>query len=115
MFSNTTRELMLSIEKNEEVMEKAGKTWREEEETYSTKKPLDILFLTDATGSMSDAIDKVKKDIIHIAVNLMKKEGMENYDLSLAAVFYRDPVYGSWDYHEKFDFDKNALNFKIFV
>ena len=116
MFSNTTRELMLSIEKNEEVMIKAGITWKEkEEETNSTKLPLDLLFLTDATGSMGGAIDQVKQDIIHIAVNLMKKKGMENYDLSLAAVFYRDPINVPNELNEIFDFDKNALNFKNFV
>ena len=61
------------------------------------------------------AIDKVKEEIIYISVNLMKKENMKNYDLSLAAVFYRDPLDSPSDIHEIFDFDKNALNFRVFV
>ena len=114
MFSNTTRQLMLSIEKNEEVMIKAGKHWSEKESNI-TKKPLDILFLVDATGSMIGSIEKVKEEIIYIAVNLMNKKGMENYDLSLASIFYRDPINSTYDEHEIFNFDKNALNFRTFV
>ena len=105
---------MLSIEKNEEVMIKAGKHWSEKESNI-TKKPLDILFLVDATGSMIGSIEKVKEEIIYIAVNLMNKKGMENYDLSLASIFYRDPINSTYDVHEIFDFDKNALNFRTFV
>jgi len=116
MFTNTTRELMLSIEKNEEVMIHAGFSWTEKEtETNVTKIPLYLLFLVDATGSMSGAIEDVKTDIVYIAVNLLKKKGMENYDLSLAAIFYRDPIDSNYDIHEIFDFDKNALNFKNFT
>lgn len=40
---------------------------------------------------------------------------MEIYDLSLAAIFYRDPIDSSYDKHEIFDFDKNAINFRNFV
>ena len=40
---------------------------------------------------------------------------MENYVLSLAAIFYRDPIDSYYDIHEIFDFDKNALNFKNFT
>ena len=117
MFSNTTRELMLSIEKNEELMENAGASWSEKKYAYddATKAPLDILFLVDATGSMGGEIEKVKEDIIYIAVNLLKKKGMEKYDLSLAALFYRDPIDSPSDINEIFDFDKNALNFKNFI
>ena len=117
MFTNTTRELMLEIEKNEELLRKAGNTWSENnnEDSNVVKIPLDILFLVDATGSMGGAIDKVKMEIIYIAVNLLKKRGMKKYDLSLAAIFYRDPVASSRDIHEVFDFDKNALDFKNFV
>ena len=57
MFSNTTRQLMLSIEKNEEVRIKAGMYWSEKE-TNITKVPLDILFLVDATGSMGALFKK---------------------------------------------------------
>ena len=114
MFSNTTRQLMLSIEKNEEVRIKAGMYWSEKE-TNITKVPLDILFLVDATGSMGGSIQKVKEDIVYISVNLINKTGMEYYDLSLGAIFYRDPVDSSSDIHEIFDFNKNALDFKTFV
>jgi surface protein len=76
MFTNTTRELMLEIEKNEELLRKAGNTWSENnnEDSNVVKIPLDILFLVDATGSMGGAINKVKMEIIYIAVNLLKKE-----------------------------------------
>ena len=114
MFSNTTRQLMLSIEKNEEVRVKAGMYWTEKEANI-TKMPLDILFLVDATGSMGGSIEKVKEEIIYISVNLMNKTGMEYYDLSLAAIFYRDPIDSYSDIHQIFDFDKNALNFRNFV
>ena len=59
MFTNTTRELMLEIEKNEELLRKAGSTWSENnnEDSNVVKIPLDILFLVDATGSMGGAID----------------------------------------------------------
>ena len=117
MFSNTTRELMLSIEKNEKLMIIAGESWSEktDENSNITKKPLDMLFLVDATGSMGPQIEKVKNEIIYIAVNLLKKKGMEIYDLSLGALFYRDPIDSPIDIHESFDFEKNALNFKNFV
>ena len=118
MFSNTTRQIMLSIEQNEELMIKAGYSWNEQvsNDTNITKIPLDISFIVDATGSMSGAIESVKEKIIYIAVHLMNKTGMNNYDLSLSAVFYRDPIDNRYyDIHEIFDFDKNALLFRIFV
>ena len=40
---------------------------------------------------------------------------MEIYDLSLGALFYRDPISSPEDIHEIFDLDKNALNFKNFI
>ena len=110
----TLYQLMLSIEKNEEVRVKAGMYWTEKEANI-TKMPLDILFLVDATGSMGGSIEKVKEEIIYISVNLMNKTGMEYYDLSLAAIFYRDPIDSYSDIHQIFDFDKNALNFRNFV
>ena len=115
MFSYTTRELMLSIEKNEELMISAGISWTEYDQPNLIKIPLNLLFLVDATGSMGWAIDEVKEQVIYIAVNLMKKKGMKDYDLSLGAVFYRDPIESKIDIHQIFNFDKNALNFKNFV
>ena len=117
MFSNTTRELMLSIEKNEELMKYAGNSWSEkyDENSNITKVLLDILFLVDATGSMGEEIESVKNNIIYIAVNLLKYKTMEKYNLSLAAIFYRDPIDSPNDIHEYFDFDINPLNFKNFV
>ena len=46
MFSNTTRELMLSIEKNEELMKYAGNSWSEkyDEKSNITKVLLDNYF-----------------------------------------------------------------------
>ena len=116
MFSNTTRELMLSIEKNEEILIRAGMTWSEKQTEFNyTKIPLDLLFLVDATGSMGWAIEKVKQSVVYIAVNILKKECVEIYNLSLAAVFYRDPIDSPSDIHEYFDFNENALEFKVFV
>ena len=117
MFTNTTRDLMLFIEKNEELMKLAGMSWseRDDKESNITKTPLNLLFLVDATGSMSSAIKKVKDDIVYIAVNLLKKKDMNIFDLSLGAVFYRDPINSYYDIHESFNFDKNPLNFKNFV
>lgn len=117
MFANTSRELMLSIEKNEEIMEIAGKTWSEnkDEEYNITKIPLDLLFLVDATGSMGHVIEAVKKNIVYIAVNLLKKRGMKKYDLFLGAIFYRDPFVSQFETHEVFDLNENALEFKNFV
>ena len=40
---------------------------------------------------------------------------MEIYNLSLGAVFYRDPIDSKYDRHEIFDFDINPLNFRVFV
>ena len=39
----------------------------------------------------------------------MNKTDMKDYDLSLAAVFFRDPIDCPTDIHEKFDFDKNYV------
>ena len=51
MFSNTTRELLLSIEKNDEIMTKAGFTWEgTTPDRNDTCVPLYLLFLVDATG-----------------------------------------------------------------
>ena len=69
---------MLFIEKNEELMKLAGMSWseRDDKESNITKTPLNLLFLVDATGSMSSAIKKVKDDIVYIAVNLLKKKDL---------------------------------------
>ena len=116
MFSNTTRELMLSIEKNEQISIHAGKSWSQSEKQFNfTRKPLDLLFLVDATGSMLDSIRQVKEKIIYISALLLNKTGMDIYDLYLGAVFYRDPVDESTDVHQFFDFDKNPFNFKFFT
>ena len=116
MFANTTRELMLSIEKNIPLLKAAHYEFSAHEiETNITKIPLDLLFMVDATGSMGGALEKVKDEIIYISVHLMNKTDMKDYDLSLAAVFFRDPLDWETDKHETFDFDKNPLNFKVFV
>ena len=64
---------------------------------------------------MGEEIESVKNNIIYIAVNLLKYKTMEKYNLSLAAIFYRDPIDSLYDIHECFDFDINPLNFKNFV
>jgi surface protein len=123
MFRNTTRNLMLSIEKNEEIMKKAGATWSEkisdsEKNESFIKIPLDLAFIVDATSSMRWAINKIKNEIIYISVHLMEQKGMEKYNLSLSAIFYRDPVDRrgySEDDSDIFDFDINPLNLRNFV
>ena len=116
MFTNTTRKLMLEIEKNPELLEKVGYTWSEKDEiSNKVKIPLDILFLIDATGSMQSVINKVKNETIYISVYLLEKRGMKKYDLSLGAIFYRDPIDSPEDINEVFDFNENTLDFKNFV
>ena len=117
MFTNTTRQLMLSIEKNENILIRAGGAWSENELKYFniTKIPLDLLFLVDATGSMVSIINQVKEKVVYIAANILNKTGMETYNLSLGAIFYRDPINSPnspYHSHEIFDFDINALNFR---
>ncbi len=52
------------------------------------EKRADIAFIVDATGSMGDEIDFLKKDLINILDRA--KGGLSGVDLRTGAVFYRD-------------------------
>ena len=57
------------------------------------KKPLDIIYLVDATESMRGSIQNVKTYCVDIA-NILKNQKNQKilYDFKFGAVFYRDPI-----------------------
>ena len=57
------------------------------------KKPFDVIYLVDATGSMSGSIENVKNYCVEIA-NILNSQKNQKilYDFKFGAVFYRDPI-----------------------
>ena len=58
------------------------------DKAHTAEKRADIAFIVDATGSMSDEIDFLKKDLVDILDRA--KGGVGEVELRTAAVFYRD-------------------------
>lgn len=71
-------------------------SWSSEQVAYNsytvnssvTKKTADILFIVDATGSMSDEIDFLKSDLLDIVAKVEARQS--GSDLRVGALFYRD-------------------------
>ena len=72
------------------------------------KKPFDVVYLVDATGSMSESIKKVKTYCVEIA-NILKNQ-MMLYDFKFGAVFYRDPIDSKDDLHQYHDLTSNVVD-----
>ena len=72
------------------------------------KVPFDVIYLVDATASMGESINKVKKYCVEIAKILEKQ--MMLYDFNFGAIFYRDPIDRKNDKHEYFDLNNNIEN-----
>lgn len=105
-FSEISKEMIYS-KGPESLIEDIGKIL----ETFTIAKKLDIVFAIDATGSMKDDIDKLRKDLIPEVKRIFSKEN----DVRIAVLFYRD--YGdSFKYMDLpvkcFDFTRNLETFK---
>ena len=78
---------------------------------YFPKKTFDLLYLVDATGSMSGSISSVKNYCVEIS-NILH-ERIRNYDFKFGAVFYRDPKkqndYRNQNEYKDFTSDPNEL------
>ena len=61
---------------------------------------LDIVYMIDSTGSMSNWINGVKNKCKEISDKLKENEILKNYDINFGGVFYRDPVDSIDDEHE---------------
>ena len=72
------------------------------------KIPFDVVYLVDATVSMGESINKVKKYCVEIAKILEKQ--MMLFDFNFGAIFYRDPVDSKTDQHEYFNLNNNIEN-----
>ena len=77
------------------------------------KKPFDVIYLVDATGSMSGSIENVKTYCVEIA-NLLKNQ-MKLYDFKFGAVFYRDPIDSKEDKNEHYDLTANVGGLQEFI
>jgi len=79
------------------------------DETNKGNNDFDILFLVDATGSMSEYITAAKEETKNISDELMKlyPEKMFKYGY----IFYRDPVDSKSDQHEVIDLTDNVNSF----
>ena len=79
------------------------------------KKTFDLLYLVDATGSMTGSILSVKNYCVEIS-NILHQQ-MRNYDFKFGAVFYRDPKKQN-DYknqNEYIDFTSDPNKLRNFV
>ena len=77
------------------------------------KKPFDVIYLVDATGSMSGSIENVKTYCVDIA-NILKNQ-MMLYDFKFGAVFYRDPIDSHSDKNEYYNFTSDTISLQNFV
>jgi len=72
--------------------------------------PFDVLYLCDATGSMSSTLSAAKDKCVAIADELGTQ--YPDFSFQFGAVFYRDPVDASGDQHETFQFTGNIRLFQ---
>ena len=77
------------------------------------KKAFDVIYLVDATGSMSGSIENVKTYCVDIA-NILKNQ-MMLYDFRFGAVFYRDPIDSHSDANEYYNLTSETVNLQNFV
>ena len=77
------------------------------------KKAFDVIYLVDATGSMSGSIENVKIYCVDIA-KLLKNQ-MMLYDFQFGAVVYRDPIDSKEDKNECHDLTSNTVDVQEFV
>ena len=77
------------------------------------KKPFDVIYLVDATGSMVESIESVKTYCVEIA-NILKNQ-MMLYDFKFGAVFYRDPIDSDGDKNDYYNFTSDTVSLQNFV
>jgi len=77
------------------------------------KKPFDVIYLVDATGSMGGSIESVKTYCVEIA-NILKNQ-MMLYDFKFGAVFYRDPIDSHSDKNDYYNFTSDTVSLQNFV
>jgi len=77
------------------------------------KKPFDVIYLVDATGSMSGSIENVKTYCVDIA-NILKNQ-MMLYDFKFGAVFYRDPIDSHSDSNDCYPFTSETVGLQNWV
>jgi hypothetical protein len=65
-----------------------------------TSGPFDVVYLCDATGSMSSYIEAAKKECVSISEQLRRT--LPQFQFQFGAVFYRDPVDSPSDVHDTF-------------
>ena len=82
---------------------------------YEYPHKIDVVYLVDATGSMSPSIENVKSACVNISDQLKKKDKFSFYEFRFGAVFYRDPVDSQEDKHELFDLNSNVKELKEFI
>ena len=74
----------------------------------------DILYLVDATGSMSGQIQSAKEECINISNEL--KQELPGFDFQFGAIFYRDPIDSpsdqSYDDKETFQLTTDLIDLK---
>ena len=76
---------------------------------YKMKYNVDIVFVIDSTGSMSDLIDIVKKNAINFHTDIqavMSKKGKTIQDFRIKVIAYRDYVADGADAMLRTDFFK---------
>ena len=80
---------------------------------FENSKNFDVLYLIDATGSMSSYITAAKEETKNIANQL--KNIYPDMKFKYGYVFYRDPIDSTGDIHEIIDLtdDINSLSEKL--
>ena len=76
-------------------------------------KTFDVIYLVDATGSMSGSIENVKTYCVDIA-NILKNQ-MMLYDFKFGAVFYRDPIDSHSDKNDYYNLTSDTVSLQNFV
>jgi len=75
------------------------------------KRPLDLVFVVDATGSMGDEINYLKSELLDVLEKV--ESNLKNTNVRYGSVFYRD---NDDEYvTRKFDFSNNAENLINFI
>lgn len=75
------------------------------------KRPLDLVFVVDATGSMGDEINYLKSELLDVLKRV--ESNLKDTNVRYGSVFYRD---NGDDYvTRKFDFSNNAENLINFI
>ncbi|SDG07768.1 VWA domain-containing protein [Epilithonimonas hungarica] len=75
------------------------------------KRPLDLVFVVDATGSMGDEINYLKSELLDVLEKV--ESNLKNTNVRYGSVFYRDN--GDEYVTRKFDFSNNAENLINFI